>query len=110
MLPARWSLVAASAAVLVAAMWLPDYRLVGAPFLAYALVTAGALIRVPRLHLGNDISYGLYIYAFPVQQLLIVAGLGALVWWRFAALAGVIAAVLAALSWFVVEKPAMKLK
>ena len=106
----RWRWVGLSFAVVAASMWLPDYRLVAAPFLAYGLVAAGALLAVPRLHLSNDISYGMYIYAFPVQQLLVAAGLAGLGVLPFAALATVLTVLPATLSWFCVEKPAMRLK
>lgn len=106
----RWRLVATSLLIVGACMWLPDYRLVGAPFLAYALVAAGALIHVPRLHLRDDISYGMYIYAFPMQQLLAAAGLALLSVPVFAAASVLLTVVPARLSWFLVEKPAMRFK
>ena len=56
-----------------------------------------------------DISYGLYIYAFPVQQTLIATGL-ALVPWRNMLMAWVIVGTLATLSWYGIEKPALALK
>ena len=54
--------------------------------------------------LKADLSYGIYIYAFPIQQTL--AGYGQL---------NLLTAVLtvlpfAAFSWFLVERPAMRLK
>jgi hypothetical protein len=56
-----------------------------------------------------DISYGLYIYAFPVQQTLIATGLG-LSPWRNMLEAWLIVGTLATLSWFGIEKPALALK
>ncbi len=56
-----------------------------------------------------DISYGLYIYAFPVQQTLIATGL-ALSPWRNMLMAWVIVGTFATLSWFGIEKPALALK
>lgn len=109
-LPARRRWIALSFAVVASSMWLPDYRLVAAPFLAYGLVALGAIVKVPNLHLRNDISYGMYIYAFPTQQLLVAAGLAALAVWQFALLATLLTVLPATLSWFCVEKPAMKLK
>lgn len=106
----RWHLIAVALVVVAAAMWLPDYRLVGALFLAYALIATGALIHRPMLHLGNDISYGMYIYAFPLQQLLIAAGLARLGVWPLAIVATLVTAIPATLSWFLVEKPAMRRK
>lgn len=42
--------------------------------LAVILLWLGARIRL-RIGRRNDISYGMYIYAFPVQQLLVVSGI-----------------------------------
>jgi peptidoglycan/LPS O-acetylase OafA/YrhL len=58
----------------------------------------------PSVRLPADLSYGLYIYAFPVQQML--ASHGLLSFWTS------LAATLpfAAVSWFLVEAPALRLK
>lgn len=109
-IPARWSLVAASVTIVLAASLLPDYRVVAAFPLAYALVVSGALIRHPRMRLPTDLSYGVYIYAFPIQQLLVICGLAWLAPPAFAVVAAAATLPLAALSWFLVEKPAMSLK
>lgn len=110
-IPARWSLVAASVAIVLAAgVLLPDYRVVGAIPLAYAVVVSGALIHNTRLRLRTDLSYGVYIYAFPTQQMLAVCGLAALDPFAFFGLSAVATLPLAAVSWFLVEKPAMSLR
>jgi peptidoglycan/LPS O-acetylase OafA/YrhL len=109
-IPARWSLVAVSAALVAAATLLPNYRVLGALPLAYAIIVSGALLRNRRLRLGTDLSYGVYIYAFPIQQLLVISGLGSMNPIVFAVIAAIATLQLAALSWFLVEKPAMSLK
>ncbi|ASW91990.1 acyltransferase family protein [Mycobacterium marseillense] len=105
-IPARWSLVAVSVVIVVAAGALPDYRVVAAIPLAYAIIVSGSLIHNERLRLRTDLSYGTYIYAYPVQQLLAICGLirwGPLV---FTPVVAVATLPLAAASWFLVEKPA----
>ena len=77
-IPARWSLVAASAVIVLLANLLPDYRAVGAIPLAYAVIISGALIRNKQMNLRTDLSYGTYVYACPIQQVLVIAGLGTL--------------------------------
>lgn len=109
-LPARWSLVAVSVVLVLAAGLLPNYRVLGAIPLAYAIIVSGALIRNKRLSLRNDLSYGMYIYAFPVQQSLAIMGLASLNPFLFFVIATAGTVPLAALSWFLVEKRAMRLK
>ncbi|OCB25847.1 acyltransferase [Mycobacterium malmoense] len=109
-IPARWSLVAVSLIIVAAASLLPDYRLVAAVPLAYAIIVSGALIHNKRIRLRTDLSYGVYIYAFPMQQLLVIAGLAWLNPFAFFAVATAATLPLAAASWFLVEKPARSLK
>ena len=98
-----------SVVVVLAASLLPNYRVIGAIPLAYAIIVSGALVR-ERLVLRTDLSYGVYIYAFPMQQLLVICGLAFLNPGVFAAIAAIATLPLAALSWFLVEKPAISLK
>ncbi|OBH39972.1 acyltransferase [Mycobacterium mantenii] len=107
---AQWSLVFLNGAIVFLAMLLPNYRLVAAISLAYVIIVSGTLIRNRRLRLRTDLSYGLYIYAFPMQQLLIIFGFGELHPIVFAVIATIATLPLAALSWFLVEKPALSLK
>jgi len=109
-IPARWSLVAVSVVIVLLASAMPNYRVVGALPLAYAIIVSGALLRHKRLSLKTDLSYGVYIYAFPIEQLLAICGLAFLNPVVFAIVATVTTLPLAALSWFAVEKPAMSLK
>jgi peptidoglycan/LPS O-acetylase OafA/YrhL len=109
-IPARWSLVAASAVVVLLANLLPDYRVVGAIPLAYLVIVSGALIQNRRLNLRTDLSYGTYIYACPIQQVLVIAGLGTLNPLLVALISTFLTLPFAAMSWFLIEKPALKLK
>ncbi|MCV7030082.1 acyltransferase family protein [Mycobacterium sherrisii] len=109
-IPARRWLVALSVVIVAASSLLPDYRLIGALPLAYALIVSGALIHNEYLRLPTDLSYGTYIYAFPIQQLLIIGGLGQLNPLVFAVVATLATLPLAALSWFLVERPAQAFK
>jgi peptidoglycan/LPS O-acetylase OafA/YrhL len=110
LIPARWSLVAVSVVIVLASGLLPNYRLVGAIPLAYAIIVSGALIHNKHLRLRTDLSYGVYIYAWPMQELLVICGLAFLNPIVFAIIATTATLPLAALSWFLVEKPVISLK
>ncbi len=60
-------------------------------------------------HFGRhgDFSYGIYIYAFPVQQAVTALVGGPMVWWWNAALAFPLILVLGVLSWHFVERVAL---
>lgn len=109
-IPARWSLVALSVVIVLMSGLLENYRDIAALPLAYAVIVSGALVHNPRLNLRNDLSYGTYIYAYPIQQLLVILGLGSLNLLLFFAIATAATVPLAAFSWFVVEKHAIALK
>jgi peptidoglycan/LPS O-acetylase OafA/YrhL len=75
-----------------------------------AYVTYMVAYRTPHIDLDKklgDISYGVYIYAWPIQQLVYRPGQSA---WLNTAIATVIIVPLALLSWRFVEKPALKLR
>lgn len=78
--------------------------------LAYLTLWLGATLRI-RVGSRNDISYGVYIYAFPVQQLLFALGMSSRIGPITSALLALgLALPLAFLSWHVVEEPALRLK
>lgn len=86
------------------------WSLVAALPLAYAIIASGSLLKDRRPVLRTDLSYGVYIYAFPTQQLLAVCGLARLQPMVLFVVAAVATLPLAAASWFLIEKPSMALK
>lgn len=109
-IPVNVVTISASLIIAVSSLALPDYRLLAALPLAFLVLAAGAKISAPRLRLANDISYGVYIYAFPIQQVLAIGGAWALGIPVFAGMAMALTVPVAALSWFAIEKPALRLK
>jgi peptidoglycan/LPS O-acetylase OafA/YrhL len=106
--------LAAGAAALVLYVALPPgfWRTGATPFLVAYLTLVAAYhprLVMPRLARGADLSYGLYVYAFPIQQTLLalVPGLGP---WSLCAATVPPVAAAAALSWFALERPALALK
>ncbi len=74
-------------------------------YLIFATATLGSGTWLARINNRTDISYGLYLYAWPVQRLLMLGGVTALLPLGLAT--WVIAAACGLLSWLVVEQPAM---
>ncbi|MFY0407477.1 acyltransferase family protein [Solicola sp. PLA-1-18] len=106
----RWWVLAA-VAVIPVSLALPDFRVLAAPFVAYLCLVAGASVRRPSLQLHDrDISYGMYIYGFPVQQAVVLAGAATWSPLALAVTALVLTVPLAAASWILVERPALRLK
>jgi peptidoglycan/LPS O-acetylase OafA/YrhL len=109
-IPSVWWLAVAAAAVL-GVLWLTHHvRAFAALPLGYLTMYLGGRLPLHMVGRRNDISYGVYIYAFPLQQLLAMAG--ATAWGVAGYTAACLAAVVpfAAASWFAVEKPALRLK
>ncbi|MGO2539725.1 MAG: acyltransferase family protein [Specibacter sp.] len=77
-------------------------------FVTYGIIWLSTAIKQPKLIAKNDVSYGIYIYAFAVQQLLAVFGVHewGLLWFGLAA--AVLTVPLATGSWLFVERPIMR--
>jgi peptidoglycan/LPS O-acetylase OafA/YrhL len=104
-----WRLFSIGLVLLVAGAWLRSWNLVMPLAMPYCLFYLAARLPFQRLERLGDYSYGIYIFSFPIQQLLIYWGLhhrgvGVLI---AASMAASIA--MGALSWFLVEKPALRL-
>lgn len=80
------------------------------PF-AYVIMYAGTSKRFKRVNFPNDYSYGTYIYAFPITQVLALYAVDhPMPMWVFCLLAVLFTAPVAYASWHLLEKPAMSLK
>jgi len=78
----------------------------------FALVAYGTFYlafvpRLPRIE-RNDLSYGMYLYGWPMQQLALLAGAATVTSNIIAATAAAFAC--AAASWFCIERPALRWK
>ncbi|WP_425062068.1 acyltransferase family protein [Pyruvatibacter mobilis] len=107
-IPLHWTGVVASLLLAAALHETPLFPISLYVFVAYAsfwfaFVPGGAIRKYNAL---GDASYGLYIYAFPVQQTLVaqVADLNPL---ELFVLTISIAVPMAAISWVIIEKPAL---
>jgi peptidoglycan/LPS O-acetylase OafA/YrhL len=97
--------VAAASAELGAIPWL------GALPIAYVCMWLGAVLPFHKVGRINDFSYGVYIYAFPVQQtIMVVLGRHRLPVGVMVILSIVFTLPFAVASWFIVEKRALALK
>lgn len=77
--------------------------------LTYLLLHVGATWRT-SIAAKEDVSFGLYIYGYPVQQVLGMVGLGVTPVPVFAVVSLALTYPLALASWRLVEKPAMRLR
>ncbi len=117
-LPADWRLAALSLAIVLAVGFLVDpasrkgallWVLTGVP-LTYIVVWVG-LVRLPTPNFfgGGDFSYGVYLWHFPILQLLVMQ-FAVSSWWALFLIAIVPVLLVAAASWHGIEKPALKLR
>ncbi|WP_049821023.1 acyltransferase family protein [Kineococcus radiotolerans] len=105
--PVRGSLALVSVVLVVAGLYLlPDHRALAGP--AFAYVVLYAVVRSPlRCNLRWDLSYGVYVWHWPIAQVLVAAGATAVTTVPFVLLSLAVTAVVAALSWNLVEHPVL---
>ena len=104
----------------IASLHLPTYghsptlRLTPSSFgvflIAYPLLWLGAHLPFSWIGSKNDYSYGVYIYAFPLTQLLLSLGAKQAGFWPFMLLTASVTLAFACASWWLVEKHALRLK
>jgi peptidoglycan/LPS O-acetylase OafA/YrhL len=100
---------AASGVVVAATAFLPDYRLLGAA--AFAYLCLYGMVRLPLTWNPRwDLSYGVYIYHYPVQFLFVLAGAAAWGPVTFVLVTILATVPLAVASWLLVEDPALRRK
>jgi peptidoglycan/LPS O-acetylase OafA/YrhL len=85
----------------------PDAMIIAHLLVPVIVIFIGASFSEKVVAGKYDISYGIYIYAFPVQQIMINAT--PLGFWSSMAVSFLVTSILASASWFFIEKPAIKL-
>lgn len=80
-----------------------------APALAVGLIWLSTVLPQPRTIARHDISYGFYIYAWPMQQLLVVAGLHDQGFVLYLLVSALVTAAMATASWLLLERPVMRM-
>ncbi|MDN3226199.1 acyltransferase [Kocuria rhizophila] len=107
-----WWLAVPAVVVVCAGRWMAEpwgWTLTALP-VAYVVLWLGAVLPL-RIGARNDLSYGAYIYAFPLQQLLVVSGAASVLgYWAFCAVSVAVTLPVAWLSWTLLEKPALQWK
>ena len=108
-IPLRGGLVAGAAGLFLVSLALfDDYRVLGAVPLAYLYLWAAASL--PAMRMRADLSYGFYIYHWPLQQILMLTALAAAPTAVFVPVSIALAVLPAAASWYLVERPALRHK
>lgn len=90
----------------------PWFDVIGSALFGYAILVFAFVRYIRFIDVGRvgDYSYGVYLYAFPVQQSLIYFFKHTINAWELVLYTAVITLVLAAASWHAIEKPALRLK
>jgi peptidoglycan/LPS O-acetylase OafA/YrhL len=119
-IPDSGALAVACVLVFTAGLWLPlgqrlpSFRLTTgnllAPLLAYPMLWLGFHLPFRKVGARNDYSYGVYIYAYPVQQLLVIWHVTKHGYVAYALLSILGTVPLAVASWWLIEKRALALK
>jgi peptidoglycan/LPS O-acetylase OafA/YrhL len=81
-----------------------------APLLVYPMLWLGIHLPFQRVGAHNDYSYGVYIYAYPLSQLLALWGAQRFGVIAYLSLIVLLTSVFASASWWLVERPALKLR
>ena len=100
-------LLIAAGVLLVASNFIPHAYVITLPTCgSYLLMGLAYLPLLHPLNLGRygDFSYGTYLYAFPIEQLIVMHGGGSMTPLKLFLLAAPISLFVGALSWFLVER------
>ena len=108
-IPVRWWIALLCSVAVAASLPTRAYALFVAQCFAY--LTLFAAMKLPlRDFDGAWTPYGLYIYAFPIQQMLALYGINGFWFAPYFLCALALALILAMASWFTIERPSLSLK
>ena len=95
-----------------AALSYPPATIIALGALTYCMIYLGMVrLPMPAWLKGRDISYGIYLYGFPMQQTIVfLLPKEAHAWWIVFPIALVTATAFSILSWHAIEKPTLGLK
>jgi peptidoglycan/LPS O-acetylase OafA/YrhL len=108
----RYLLILSSISLIVAALWVPYFEITQSIFGAYILFyfLFNEQVTLQNFARYGDFSYGIYLYGWPLQQLIMLyIGRRLNVFCLFLA-SMLLVLPLAALSWHLIEKPFLRLK
>jgi peptidoglycan/LPS O-acetylase OafA/YrhL len=101
-----------SVAAIVGSLFFGGYNIVAPTFGSYLVIwlALSSAVRLPNLARYGDFSYGVYVYAFPVEQIVTMIMAANATWYWTGLISAPIALLLGCLSWKLVERPALALK
>lgn len=103
---AMMSAIALAVSIPVANSWSVMFPVCGAYLVLWAAFHP--LFRLHGFSKYGDFSYGMYLYAFPIQQLLVMHNSGSMNPYALFALAWPLSILAGMLSWYVVERPFLR--
>jgi len=109
-IPCSGRLAGASALAVFVSFFIFTQHLICALPLAYLCVWLGIRLPLQRIGTRHDLSYGIYIFGFPIQQLAVIYGLHRLGAVAYLTATSAVTALLAAASSVAVEGPALRYK
>lgn len=109
-LPIRhlYALIAAVISLLLIWYFPAFGKQLASPTMAYLVLYFGSVLPSPGFTKVHDISYGVYIFHFPIIQFLIALKVHLLGFWPFLFITLLITCALATASWFGIERAAMR--
>ena len=96
-----------SAVILTGGTWLGGFDFVWPFTLPYLVLYFAHRLPFERVEQWGDYSYGIYIYAFPIQQCLVLGGLHHLGFLPYFGVSVFLAVLAGMASWFALERPVL---
>jgi peptidoglycan/LPS O-acetylase OafA/YrhL len=111
-LPLNGRVALLSIAAIIGSWLVGGYNIVAPIFGSYLVVwlALSPTVRLPNLAKYGDFSYGVYVYAFPVQQIVTMTMGANATWYWTGLISAPITLLLGFLSWNLVERPALALR